>query len=155
MSRTAAVVWTVARVAVAVSLIGWAALHLRFFDRFMGVEVPQWLQPVGLAMLIVGGIFVLLCGGMLHTPAFLPTEFVVGGPFRYLRNPMSLAAVTMMLGLGLFYRSLAILLCGCFLFVLLHALVVFVEEPLLAKRFGPSYLRYKQSVNRWLPTFRR
>jgi protein-S-isoprenylcysteine O-methyltransferase Ste14 len=41
------------------------------------------------------------------------------------------------------------------LFLLIHIFVVFVEEPGLEKRFGESYLQYKLSVNRWLPTFRR
>jgi protein-S-isoprenylcysteine O-methyltransferase Ste14 len=37
------------------------------------------------------------------------------------------------------------------LFVFLHSIVIFVEEPGLERRFGDSYRRYKQSVNRWLP----
>jgi protein-S-isoprenylcysteine O-methyltransferase Ste14 len=107
-----------------------------------------------MVLLLVGGVVVLLCGGMLSTPGMIPTKFVVLGPFRYVRNPMSLGGVTMMLGLALFCRSISILLFSAILFLALHGLVVFWEEPLLEKRFGESYLQYEHSVNRWLPTFR-
>jgi protein-S-isoprenylcysteine O-methyltransferase Ste14 len=155
MSRIAVVIWTILRVIAAVLFAGWAALHLRVLDSVFGVRLPQWIKPVGIVLLLTGGVMVLLCGGMLSTPGIVPKEFVVRGLFRYVRNPMSLGAVTMMFGLALFCRSLSILLFSALLFLLLHIFVVFVEEPGLEKRFGESYLQYKLSVNRWLPTFRR
>ena len=154
MSRVLVVIWTITRVAVAVLFMGWAALHLRLLDGVVGVGLPKSLQPVGIALLLVGGVVVLLCGAMLSTPGILPTEFVVLGPFRYVRNPMSLGAVTMMFGLALFCRSISVLLFSVILFLAIHGIVVFIEEPGLEKRFGKSYLQYKRSVNRWLPTFR-
>jgi protein-S-isoprenylcysteine O-methyltransferase Ste14 len=155
MSRLSVVVWTMLRVAAAVLFAGWAALHLRVLDGIIGMKLPQWLKPASMVLLLVGAVVLLLCGGMLSTPGIVPTEFVVRGPFRYVRNPMSLGAVTMMCGLALFCRSLSILLFSTLLFLLIHIFVVFVEEPGLEKRFGESYLQYKLSVNRWLPTFRR
>jgi len=143
------------RVAAAVLFAGWAALHLRVLDGVIGMKFPEWLKPPGIALLLVGGVVVLLCGGMLSTPGIVPTKFVVRGPFRYVRNPMSLGAVTMMFGLALFCRSLSIVLFSALLFLLIHIFVVFVEEPGLEKRFGESYLQYKLSVTRWLPAFRR
>jgi protein-S-isoprenylcysteine O-methyltransferase Ste14 len=154
MSRVLVVIWTIARVAAAVTFVGWASLHLRLLDGVIGVGLPEWLRSVGMVLLVVGGVVVLLCGGMLSTPGVLPTEFVVLGPFRYVRNPMSLGAVTMMFGLALFCRSISVLLFSVILFLAMHGIVVFVEEPGLEKRFGKSYLQYKHSVNRWLPTFR-
>jgi len=100
MSRAPVVVWTILRVAAAVPFVGWAALHLRLLDAVIGVTLPEWLTPAGMALLLIGGGVVLVCGGMLNTPGIVPTEFVVRGLFRYVRNPMSLGAVTMMLGFG-------------------------------------------------------
>ena len=154
MKRIVVILWTILRVAAVVFLVGCASLHLRRFDGAMGVSLPQWLKPVGAVLLAIGGAAVLRCGAMLSTPGVLPKEFVVFGPFRYLRNPMSLGAVVMMCGLALFYRSLSILLFSVVLFLVMHAVVVFLEEPALEKRFGQSYLQYKRSVNRWLPTLR-
>ena len=59
----------------------------------------------------------------------------------------------MLLGLGLYHRSLAILLFAVVIFVLFHLYVVFVEEPGLEKRFGEGYYAYKKLVNRWIPKF--
>ena len=154
MSRVAVVIWTILRVVAAVLILGWATLHLRPLDRVIGVGLPEWLKPAGIALLLGGGIVVLLCGGMLSTPGIIPTRFVVVGPFRYVRNPMSLGGVTMMLGLALFCRSISILLFSAILFLILHGIVVLWEESFLENRYGESYLQYKHSVNRWLPTFR-
>ena len=75
------------------------------------------------------------------------------GPFRYVRNPMSLGAVTLMMGLGLYEESISVLLLALLLFLFLHLVVIYVEEPGLERRFGESYRQYRQSVNRWLPGF--
>jgi protein-S-isoprenylcysteine O-methyltransferase Ste14 len=154
MSRVPVVIWTTLRVAAAVLFAGWAALHLRSLDRVIGVGLPEWLKPAGMALLLVGSVVVLLCGGMLSTPGIIPTKFVVVGPFRYVRNPMSLGGVTMMLGLAIFCRSISILLFSVVLFLGMHGIVVLWEESFLEKQYGESYLQYKHSVNRWLPTFR-
>jgi protein-S-isoprenylcysteine O-methyltransferase Ste14 len=154
MGQIAVVLWTIARVTTAVLIVGWAVLRLRFFDGVFGVTLPQWVKPVGVLLLAIGGLVVLLCGALLRTPGVLPMEFVVTGPFRYTRNPMSLGAVTMACGLALFCRSISILIFAGILFLGFHAVVVFLEEPGLEKRYGESYRHYKHSVNRWLPSFR-
>jgi protein-S-isoprenylcysteine O-methyltransferase Ste14 len=111
--------------------------------------------------LIFGGVLVLTCGGILSTRGIyetpgdrlFPKEFVAFGPFRYLRNPMSLGGVILMTGLGLYESSGCILLLAAVLFLFFHWLVVYLEEPGLERRFGDSYRDYKRSVNRWLPKF--
>jgi protein-S-isoprenylcysteine O-methyltransferase Ste14 len=155
MRRTLVVLWTVTRVVATVLFLGWASLHLRRLDPVTGLVLPEGLKPAGMMLLLTGGTVVLLCGGMLSTPGIIPTKFVVLGPFRYVRNPMSLGLVTTMFGLALFCRSISILLFSVILFLVLHAIVVLWEESFLEKRYGESYVQYKQSVNRWLPTLGR
>lgn len=151
MNRRLVVAWTLVRVALVVLCVGWLALRLRRFDRVIGPTLPAGLVPLGIALLIAGGLVVLYCGTLLSTPGLLPREFVAFGPFRYVRNPMSLGAVAMLFGLGLFCRSISILGFAVVFFLAMHAFVVYLEEPDLQKRFGESYLQYKQSVNRWIP----
>ena len=147
--------------AIVVLFVGWCASHLRRWDPYLGVSLPTWSRAPGLIFLISGGLLVLACGGILSTRGiletpghrFFPKEFVVFGPFRYIRNPMSLGAVILMLGLGLYESSVSILLLALALFLFFHLVVVYVEEPGLEKRFGESYRDYKRSVNRWLPKF--
>jgi protein-S-isoprenylcysteine O-methyltransferase Ste14 len=66
---------------------------------------------------------------------------------------MSLGWVIFMLGLGFYESSVLMILFAAALFSFLHAIVVFVEEPGLEKRFGASYMEYKRLVPRWLPQF--
>lgn len=158
VKKTLVICWTLVRVTIAIVLVGCCALYLRRFDSHFLIVWPLWTRAPGLILLVTGGLLVLLCGGILSTRGILssedwlfPKEFVALGPFRYLRNPMSLGAVVLMIGLGLYERSVSILLFACALFLLLHLVVVYVEEPGLATRFGPSYEAYKRSVNRWVP----
>ncbi|PYQ37691.1 MAG: hypothetical protein DMG99_20600 [Acidobacteria bacterium] len=154
MMRVLVVVWTIVRVAAVVLLVGWGSWNLRLLDAPISVALPERLKPEGMALLVIGEIIVLVCGGILSTPGVLPTDFVAFGPFRYVRNPMSLGAVTMMFGWALVCRSISILILSVTLFLALHGFVVFVEEPGLEKRFGNSYLQYKRSVHRWIPSCR-
>jgi protein-S-isoprenylcysteine O-methyltransferase Ste14 len=155
------VAWTVAKVTISVVFAGWCALHLRGLDPYLGVSLPTWTRPPGLIFLTFGGLLVLACGAILSTRGiyatpgdrFFPKEFVAFGPFRYLRNPMSLGGVILMTGLGLYESSVCILLLAAALFLFLHLLVVYVEEPGLERRFGESYRDYKRSVDRWWPKF--
>jgi protein-S-isoprenylcysteine O-methyltransferase Ste14 len=159
MKKLRLVFWALARVAIVILLAAWGASHLRKWDRYMGFSLHTWSRTPGLILLIAGGLLVLICGAILGTRGILekpgdrlfPKEFVASGPFRYVRNPMSLGIVVFMVGLGLYESSVSILLLALALFLALHLIVVYVEEPGLERRFGQSYLDYRRSVNRWLP----
>jgi protein-S-isoprenylcysteine O-methyltransferase Ste14 len=158
MKNAGIITWTLSKVITSVPLVGWCALHLRRFDVGFAFALPAWTRLPGEVLLAAGALMVLTCGWILstrgfgtHGDRFFPNEFVSLGPFRYVRNPMSLGAVTLTLGFALYHHSISLLLFSIFLFVLLHVIVVYIEEPGLEKRFGESYLRYKRSLNRWLP----
>src|SRR5262245_40233790 len=82
--------------------IGWLVGYLRPLDGSLGTELPAWAQIPGGIALGVGAAGVLGCGLMLSTVGIgslpgkerlLPVNFLATGPFRFVRNPMSLAAV--------------------------------------------------------------
>src|SRR5262245_11070371 len=75
------------------------------------------------------------------------------GPYRFVRHPIYLAGISLLLGAGLLYSPLgkADLVGGLVLLVYFHLLVVRVEEPALRRRFGPRYEEYYRRVPRWLP----
>jgi protein-S-isoprenylcysteine O-methyltransferase Ste14 len=110
-------------------------------------------------MLALGGGLVLWCGGILarvgifESPGnrMFPREFVVTGLFRIIRNPMSFGATALFAGLGLWLRSISILLFSAILFLTFHSVAVRIEEPGLERRFGSSYVAYKRMVGRWFP----
>jgi protein-S-isoprenylcysteine O-methyltransferase Ste14 len=155
--RTA--LWTTTKVLAAVLIVGWIATLLRSFDPKFGLRVPAWVRFVGFFILGIGLFLIVLCGVLLSTCGFgpgqrlFPKEFIAMGPFRYVRNPMSIGAIMAMLGWSMVNRSLSMFLAWLLLTLLLHLVVVYVEEPGLEKRFGASYREYRSSVPRWLPRF--
>jgi len=143
--------------------IGWLTGYLRWVDESLGVELPAWVQVPGVLAVLIGTAGVLVCGALLSTRGIgtlhgdewhLPKEFLFSWPFRYVRNPMSLGGVILMVGIALCHRSTLALALAAGLFVVFHLAIVRVEEPGLAKRFGESYSEYKRNVPRWIPRWR-
>lgn len=78
---------------------------------------------------------------------------VEDGPFRYVRNPIYLAGITLLLGVGLLYPPWRVVDLGLplLLLVYFHVAVVRVEEPELRRRFSSKFDEYRERVPRWLP----
>jgi protein-S-isoprenylcysteine O-methyltransferase Ste14 len=126
---------------------------------FFGWEATRWL---GL-LLFTGGvpIFVDFIVRFVRegrgTPApVAPTRhLVVGGCFRYVRNPGYIAVLALLLGQALFFGSTAVLLYALGVGLAFHAFVVLYEEPTLRRQFGAEYEAYCRHVSRWIPRLRR
>jgi protein-S-isoprenylcysteine O-methyltransferase Ste14 len=89
----------------------------------------------------------------LGTPApVAPTErLVVGGLYRYVRNPMYLAVAATIVGQALVLgQPLLLLYAGAFL-VTVAAFVHWYEEPTLRRQFGADYEAYLRAVPGWWP----
>ena len=87
------------------------------------------------------------------TPAPIdpPKKLVVRGPYRWVRNPMYLAVLLVVLGETVFFWHLTLLLYLVFLASAFQVFVVAVEEESLRRRFGALYSDYCNVTNRWLP----
>ncbi len=140
---------------------GWLALRVRGFDRSLTWSLPGAADIPGIALLFVGGILGLSCVGVFvakgrGTPAPFdaPKEFIGVGPYKYCRNPMYIGGFCLLAGLGLFGRSISILLMTLVVFAVVHLFVVFYEEPTLRESFGGSYQDYCREVPRWIPRLR-
>lgn len=105
----------------------------------------------GLAALIAG--FARFVGEGTGTPAPLaPTEqVVVGGIYRWVRNPMYLAVEGIILGQALLFLSPILVGYGALFAVVVFTFVRRYEEPTLRRRFGPGYEQYLESVPGWWP----
>ncbi len=142
-------------------LFGWIALGVQNFDGYFGVTLPLWTDLIGVVVMLIGVSLVLTCVGVFvargrGTTAVFdpPKEFVGTGPYKYVRNPMYIGGCILLVGFGLYHRSVSIVAMSLILFLLLHLFVLFFEEPELEKRFGESYLDYKTSVKRWIPKWK-
>ncbi len=114
----------------------------------------------GLLPLLLGVGLYLWCAGAFTfigkgTPAPIdaPKVLVIQGPYHWVRNPMYIAVLSVVIGEAILFRSF--LLAGYALLVglVVHAFVVFVEEPSLRLQFGESYETYLHTVPRWVPRF--
>ena len=117
---------------------------------------------LGLAPMILGAVVIVWCvwdftftGKGTPAPIDPPKELVVKGLYRYVRNPMYIGVLLVLLGESLLFQSGAILVFGIVLFLLFHSFVLFYEERALKKKFGQAYEDLLNTVPRWIPRFRR
>jgi protein-S-isoprenylcysteine O-methyltransferase Ste14 len=140
-------------------LWGWLAMTLhRGYDDSFGFMLSNWARPVGIALMVVGGILAVACvatfvarGEGTPAPFDPPRKFVVAGPYRFVRNPMYIGGFTVPLGFGFFEQSPAILLFTLPWLLLAHLFVIVYEEPHLRATFSTEYDAYFRSTRRWLP----
>ena len=83
-----------------------------------------------------------------------PTRLVIRGPYRYVRNPMILSVLALLLGESLLFRSCLLLGWMSMFFGTNSVYFPLSEEPKLRQRFGPDYEEYSRHVRRWLPRLR-
>lgn len=121
-------------------------------------EAPAWAQVAGIAItaagtLLVGAAFVQFVAEGRGTPApVAPTQqLVVGGLYRWVRNPMYVGVAGAIAGQALLFASAGVVL---WLVAFVAAVTFFVaryEEPTLRRTYGLSYEAYVAAVPRWLP----
>lgn len=135
------------------ALSGWT-----FAAPLFGLAVGRW---VGVALIVCAlPIFFDFVMRFVRegegTPApIAPTlHLVVGGTFRYVRNPGYIAVVSLLVGQALLFGSRAVLLYAGGVATAFHAFVVMYEEPTLRRQFGSEYEAYCRAVPRWLPRLR-
>ena len=123
-----------------------------------------WLFPsvwlLGFLPLLLGVGLYLWCAYVFTflgkgTPAPLdaPIFLVKAGPYQWVRNPMYLAVLAMVIGQAILFRSFLLIAYALLVWGVVHLFVVFVEEPSLRHQFGESYETYLCTVARWLPRF--
>jgi protein-S-isoprenylcysteine O-methyltransferase Ste14 len=86
------------------------------------------------------------------SPVDPPRELVVRGPYRFTRNPMYVAVVSVIAAEALIVRSTALATYGLSVFACFLLFVVLYEEPILHTKFGPAYDGYRAAVPRWIPS---
>lgn len=136
--------------------------------------IPWWLtgwesEDLWAPLRVVGGILVVAgVGVLLHafarfvmegigTPApVAPTQrLVVGGLYRYVRNPMYVAVVAAIVGQALLLGRLELLGYAALVAAAVASFVHWYEEPTLRRQFGEEYDTYRESVPAWIPRLRR
>jgi protein-S-isoprenylcysteine O-methyltransferase Ste14 len=117
---------------------------------------------LGMAPIAAGALLYLWCawdftfvGKGTPAPFDPPKEMVVEGLYRYVRNPMYVAALLALGGEAMWFESALILGYAAIVFAAFHLWVTSYEEPTLRRKFGESYEKYCREVSRWIPGARK
>ena|SRR5689334_9150028 len=121
------------------------------------VPGPRYLSVAAGVIIVLGGVLLIADALKLfrHTgqdPApWKPSpELVLGGSYRFTRNPMYLGLTCIQVGLGLALNNLWVSLLSAFSLLAVHFIAVVPEERYLAEKFGDSYRAYMIKVRRYL-----
>ena len=147
MPKTIAVLGSALFFAVAPSsvagLVPWWITRWEFRPPFFDLEATR---AVGILLIVAGlpGLvdsFARFALQGLGTPApIAPTQnLVVTGLYRYVRNPIYVALVAVILGQAALFGDQRLLAYGVLVWLAFHAFVVGYEEPALVRRFGTEY----------------
>jgi protein-S-isoprenylcysteine O-methyltransferase Ste14 len=143
---------------IVVGLIPWLLTGWRARE-----SVLYWvpLRVLGLILLVVGltalvGAFArfVVEGVGTPVPVAAPDRLVVGGLYRYVRNPMYLAILTSVVGQALLLGRPFLLAYAAVVWLVVAVFVRFYEEPTLARRFHEDYESYRRAVPAWWPRLR-
>ena len=83
-----------------------------------------------------------------------PRRLIDRGLYRYMRNPMYVGVLLVIVGQALMWRSWQTIVYAVAVALMFGAFVVFIEEPLLRRQFGAGYSDYCARVPRWFPRVR-
>jgi protein-S-isoprenylcysteine O-methyltransferase Ste14 len=86
-----------------------------------------------------------------NIPTYLPaTALVAAGPYRFSRNPIYVAMILLVLGIGVVLDGAWIVAIAVPFALVLRYGVVAREERYLEAKFGDSYRAYRARVRRWI-----
>ncbi len=92
-----------------------------------------------------------LVGRGTPAPFDPPQALVATRLYRWVRNPMYLSALLLLVGEAILLEAPVLVRYAAAFFLVTHLFVVLYEEPALRRKFGESYDRYRATVPRWLP----
>lgn len=125
---------------------------------------PVAVRALGVALIAAGAmvnvttfVWFPLEGSGVPWPTNPPSsrKVMVGGPYRYVRNPMYVSFFVAIIGEALLLSRPGLLIYLPVLVVFVVAFVRWYEEPTMAKRFGAEYDAYRKQVHAWWPIPRR
>ena len=150
-----------------------SALFLIFAPGLVAGLVPWWIsewnvqapffgfapvRAIGALLVVVSVVALLesfgrfaLQGVGTPAPVFPTRHLVVKGLYRYVRNPMYLAVVSVILGQAMILGNVSLLVYCALIWLTFHVFVLAYEEPTLRRTFGAEYEAFCANVPRWVP----
>jgi protein-S-isoprenylcysteine O-methyltransferase Ste14 len=128
----------------------------------IAISTPLYAQDHLVRAIMLGvGIFAIAGAvfGRLWSALYIggrkKYELVMGGPYAAVRNPLYVASLTGIFGIGLVFGSFTVAFGATFICFLIFDRIVRSEEIFLRQAFGDAYRRYCEETPRWWPNWSR
>lgn len=149
-----ACIWILALVVIpyiVLDAFGTLALPKLAVSFYVGIVVFTCSSILGLS----SAFFMVRDGAGTPLPLDQTNNLVVTGPYRFVRNPMAIAGIGQGIGIAIMFLSFPILVYSMLGAFVWHLVVRPFEEQDMVRRFGESYLEYRERVSCWIPSIRR
>ena len=135
--------------------IPWLVTRWHFAPPFLGLE---FTRAIGITLVLAGlpsllDSFARFAIQGLGTPAPVaaPQHLVVSGLYKYVRNPMYISVLLLIVGQALLFANTTLLIYAVCVWFAIFLFVLLYEEPTLSARFGSDYEEYRKRTPRWIP----
>jgi protein-S-isoprenylcysteine O-methyltransferase Ste14 len=136
-------------------LLPWLITGWRVEPIWPPLRVLGWVVLIPAVVVLVSAFVRFVVEGFgTPAPVAPPSRLVVGGFYRYVRNPMYLCVLGAIVGQALVFGQWQVLLYAAVVSAAFYAMVRWHEEPSLRRNFGSQYEKYRDAVPGWLPRLR-
>ena len=133
------------------ALAEWLAVRLKIDADLVGrVLLSAGAALVAIAAWLRTWASAYLRADVVYAKDIKTAAVVADGPYRYVRNPLYLANVLMIIGMGTMMSRLGFLVAVAAMTVICYRLI-FREETELQAAQGKSYGQYRKAVPRFVP----
>jgi protein-S-isoprenylcysteine O-methyltransferase Ste14 len=158
MRRPAAAVTSLAWFAAVGGTFGCLLPYLLNYWHFRQPLHYWWIGQATGALLIFGGMIPVVGSfieffkaGGTPVPVAAPPRLVISGLYRYVRNPIYVGFLAILIGQALLFGSAGLLEYTAATAIIGGAAARFYEEPVLTRKFGADYQEYRRNVPAWIP----
>lgn len=136
-------------------LLPWWITGWQVEPLWLPLRVIGWIILVPAVVVLVSAFVRFVVEGFgTPAPVAPPQKLVVGGFYRYVRNPMYICVLSAILGQVLVFGQPWLLVYALVVSAAFYAMVHWHEEPSLRRNFGSQYDTYRNAVPGWLPRLR-
>lgn len=134
-------------------------LMMYLFAEFLPIGYFEFYGRMLLAKILVGAGIVIVMLALIQfkiskttvdpTKPDKASNLVVGGIYKFSRNPMYLAMLLFLLALGVFLGNAFNILVAAGFVSYMNRFQIIPEEQILKEKFGRSYMAYCSLTRRW------
>lgn len=143
----------------AIVLIFWVAIFtvLLILSKMSITPLPDWVYFIGIALMFGGIAYrqyaIAVLGRYFSGVIGVQTDqkVVDSGPYRLIRHPSYTGVLIFIVGMGIALQSWSAVLANVAIFAIAYGSRIFIEEKVLIRELGDSYVEYMKRTKRVIP----